>query len=96
MLSGILPIKLYGWEIPFSDRILTERDKEISFIKKTYLIDIINYFLFTTIPILVIVLTIGIYIFQINPVGFSSEKAFVSITIFNLLSKNLFLINFIF
>lgn len=53
ILSGMKIIKLYGWEKPFLEQILNTRGKEISFLRKTYLLEMINWFVVSISPVAV-------------------------------------------
>ena len=85
ILNGIKVIKLYAWELSFMNRIFNIRNKEI---KKNFQInyfDLILNFFVTTAPLLVSLATFAIYVLTDEKHILDAQKAFVSLTLFNLL-----------
>ena len=72
-------------EKAFIEKIKVERDKEVACNKKMLYLEIINFVLTSFSPTLVLVTTIGVYIYSGMGSNLSAEKIFVSITLFNLL-----------
>ncbi len=58
ILAGVKVLKLYAWEIPFMERILGTRDKEIKVLRKTAILSALNNFTYSCSPILI---TIGAF-----------------------------------
>lgn len=53
IFTGIKVLKLYAWEIPFINRILSIRDKELQVIKKNGILNALNNFTYSCSPILI-------------------------------------------
>ena len=58
ILSGIKVLKLYAWELPFIQRILASREKELNIIKKNAILNSLNNFTYSCSSILI---TIGAF-----------------------------------
>ncbi|CAG2178859.1 unnamed protein product, partial [Oppiella nova] len=85
ILSGIKVLKLYGWEEAFVENIQAIRQKELNLIRRSGMINSITITLASCLPFLVSLLTFGLYI-ALDPNGkLDAQKAFVSISLFNLL-----------
>lgn len=72
-------------EKAFIEKIKAERGKEVACNKKILYQQIINYVLTSFTPTLVLVTTIGVYIYSGLGSDLSAEKIFVSLTLFNIL-----------
>ena len=72
-------------EKAFIEKIKVERDKEATCKKNTLYLEIIYFLLISFSPTLVLVTTIGVYIYSGMGSNLSAEKIFVSATLFNLL-----------
>ena len=85
ILSGMKIIKLYGWEQAFINKVQSIRKKELLILKK------INYFvcilqaLWNLAPFLVSFITFAIYIAIDKDNVLTAQKAFVSLSLFNIL-----------
>lgn len=85
ILSGIKVIKLYAWENSFISNLFGFRKQELEHIVKIYNLDAIQVFFWTTSPFVVAICTFAVYIASNSSNVLTAEKAFVSITLFNLL-----------
>ena len=85
LLNGIRVIKLYGWEIPFIEKVDTIRDKELNLLKKRAYFNAVSYFLWTSVPFLVSLSTFAVYVLSSSDNVLDAEKAFVSLSLFELL-----------
>ena len=72
-------------EKAFIGKIKAVRNKEVAYNKVMFYVEIVSYVLTAFAPTLVVVTTIGIYIYSGLGSDLSAEKIFVSITISNLL-----------
>ncbi|KAG9508844.1 Multidrug resistance-associated protein 1, partial [Fragariocoptes setiger] len=85
ILSGIKVLKLYAWENSFLQNIIAIREKELKFLRKILNFDALTVFGWQCSPFLVALVTFVVYVsVDVNNV-LDSEKAFVSISLFNLL-----------
>ena len=84
ILSGIKVIKLYAWEIPFMKRISGTRSREIEFLKKSAYLNGVNTFTWTFMPFLITLVTFMIYVYAMGE-PLTSSKAFVTLSLFNIL-----------
>ena len=78
-------IKLYGWEIPFISKVNTIRDSEINMLKNISYISAFTSFLWTSAPFLVSFVTFALYVMVSDQNVLDAKKAFVSLSLFNLL-----------
>ncbi|CAG2177433.1 unnamed protein product, partial [Oppiella nova] len=85
ILSGIKVLKLYGWEEAFVKNVLDIRKRELRLIWKSGLISGVTVVLAGTTPLLVALVTFGLYIGLDSDNKLDAQKAFVSIALFNLL-----------
>lgn len=85
LLSGIKVIKLYAWENSFIENLLNHRSKELGQISRIYHLDAIHVFLWNCTPFVVAVFTFAVYIAVDSSHILTPGKAFVSITLFNML-----------
>ncbi|XP_063691623.1 multidrug resistance-associated protein 1-like [Bolinopsis microptera] len=83
VLDGIKVIKLYGWEDSFLKEVDGIRSQELGAMKSRIKFGIIITFMWTCSPILVSLLSFLCYSLLGN--NLTSEKAFVSLTLFNIL-----------
>ncbi|KAL5272231.1 hypothetical protein ACHWQZ_G000445 [Mnemiopsis leidyi] len=83
VLDGIKVIKLYGWEDSFLKEVDGIREKELSAMKSRIKFGVIITFIWTCSPILVSLLSFLCY--SLLGEDLTSEKAFVSLTLFNIL-----------
>lgn len=85
VLDGIKVIKLYAWENSFIANLINFRDKEMKSLKRILTLDAFQTFLWQCSPSVVALVTFAVYINVDDANVLDAEKAFVSISIFNLL-----------
>ncbi|CAF0866320.1 unnamed protein product, partial [Brachionus calyciflorus] len=80
ILTAIKLIKFYAWEMPFYDRVVDIRKKELNLMKKTFIANSVNFMLVFCIPVLVSLFALLTYWLtgnEINPViGFTIISVF--------------------
>ena len=92
ILSGIKVLKLYGWEQPFMDDVQNIRDNEMDNLKSINYIGSMIICLSEFTPFLVTFVTFGIYVLIDSNNVLTSEKAFVSLALFDILRQPIFMI----
>eukprot|EP01039_Chlorochromonas_danica_P007900 gene7900-8715_t len=90
VLSGMKVIKLQAWEQEFSQRILSVRREELATFRRYTLAQAFSGALFTTIPLLVAILTFATYIALGNHLDVAT--ALTSLALFDLLRFPLFML----
>ncbi|XP_042886660.1 multidrug resistance-associated protein 1-like isoform X6 [Penaeus japonicus] len=85
ILNGIKVLKLYAWEPSFEDQVLSVRNKEIKILKQTAYLTAGTSFIWTCTPFLVSLATFATYVSLSSENVLDAQKAFVSLTLFNLL-----------
>ncbi|CAG9462430.1 unnamed protein product [Pedinophyceae sp. YPF-701] len=83
VITGIKAIKLYAWEIPYTDRILKLREDELRQVIKSQLVGLINTVVFLAGPILVTMVSFIVYVEM--DYKLTADVAFPAIALFNLL-----------
>ncbi|EUB55936.1 Multidrug resistance-associated protein [Echinococcus granulosus] len=91
ILNGIRVLKLYAWEPSFIQEVGSIREKELSYLRKFLYLDCSITFVFTCIPTLVALATFATYILSSPENFFTAEKAFVSLSLLNILRFPLFM-----
>lgn len=85
VLSGIKVIKLYAWENSFISNLFGFRNKELGYLNRILILDALQTFLWQCSPFAVACVTFAVYV-NADPANIlNAEKAFVSISLFNLL-----------
>jgi ATP-binding cassette subfamily C (CFTR/MRP) protein 1 len=86
LLNGIKVLKLYAWERSFNDRIAAVREQEVHYLKKTgyYLAGIT--FAFTCTPFFIAAASFAMFVLMDPANVLTPTKAFVSLSLFNLLT----------
>jgi ATP-binding cassette subfamily C (CFTR/MRP) protein 1 len=84
VLNGIRVIKLYAWEIPFRQRVLDIRDKELATLTKMYYLNAVSSLLWSATPFFVAFTTFTVYSLT-SDAPLTSTKVFVSLALFNIL-----------
>ncbi|XP_069998353.1 multidrug resistance-associated protein 1 isoform X3 [Penaeus vannamei] len=85
ILNGIKVLKLYAWEPSFEDQVLAVRGKEIKILKQTAYLTAGTSFIWSCTPFLVSLATFATFV-NLSPDNIlDAKKAFVSLTLFNLL-----------
>nr|XP_020011854.1 canalicular multispecific organic anion transporter 1 [Castor canadensis] len=85
VLSGIKILKYFAWEPSFKDQILNIRKKELNNLKVFGRLQTVIIFLLQLAPVLVCVVTFSVYVLVDSNNILDAEKAFTSITLFNIL-----------
>ncbi|XP_063443624.1 multidrug resistance-associated protein 1-like isoform X2 [Mytilus trossulus] len=85
VLNGIKVLKLYAWEPSFEKQILDIRNKELVVLRRMAYLNAVVSFTWTTAPFLVSLVTFAVYV-MIDPGNIlDADKAFVSLSLFNIL-----------
>ncbi|XP_032066135.1 canalicular multispecific organic anion transporter 2 isoform X2 [Thamnophis elegans] len=85
ILSGIKVLKLYAWEPSFAEKVLEIRKNELRVLKKSAYLNSISTFAWISAPFLVALTTFAVYVSVDEKNVLDAEKAFVSLSLFNLL-----------
>lgn len=88
VFAGIEVVKTSTWELPFRDRIMCVRQKELGVLWKSFVLSAVNTFLLTSIPAIVAVSTFAVYVAMGE--SLDATTAFVSLTLFSILRFPLF------
>ena len=85
ILNGMKIIKLYAWEESFMNLILGVRKKEVRTLVNLAYLDAVSVFLWTCAPFFVAVVSFAVFVLIDDNNVLDAEKAFVSLTCFNML-----------
>uniref|UniRef100_A0A8C9NP64 ATP binding cassette subfamily C member 3 n=2 Tax=Serinus canaria TaxID=9135 RepID=A0A8C9NP64_SERCA len=85
ILSGIKVLKLYAWEPSFSEKVLEIRKNELKVLKKSAYLNSLSTFAWISAPFLVALTTFAVYVSVDEKNILDAEKAFVSLSLFNIL-----------
>ncbi|XP_067673483.1 multidrug resistance-associated protein 1-like isoform X3 [Haliotis asinina] len=85
VLNGIKVLKLYAWEPSFQKKILEIRSKELEVLKKSSYLQAVSSFTWTTAPFMVSLTTFAVYVMSDSNNVLDAEKAFVALSLFNIL-----------
>ncbi|KAL7989487.1 hypothetical protein Chor_012153, partial [Crotalus horridus] len=85
ILSGIKVLKLYAWEPSFAEKVLEIRKNELRVLKKSAYLNSLSTFAWISAPFLVALTTFAVYVSVDEKNVLDAEKAFVSLSLFNLL-----------
>ncbi|XP_040570074.1 multidrug resistance-associated protein 1 [Lepeophtheirus salmonis] len=85
VVQGIKIVKLYAWEQSFLDIISNVRSKEVKILTHIGYLQAGNSFIWTCAPFLVSLVTFATFILSSPENVLDSEKAFVCLTLFNIL-----------
>ncbi|XP_056010332.1 multidrug resistance-associated protein 1-like isoform X2 [Ostrea edulis] len=85
VLNGMKVLKLYAWEPSFQKKIAEIRDSETKILKTNAFYSAFSSFSFTTAPFLVTLVTFLTYVFTSDTGYLSAQKAFTSLSLFNIL-----------
>ncbi|XP_063816842.1 ATP-binding cassette sub-family C member 3 isoform X2 [Pseudophryne corroboree] len=85
ILNGIKVLKLYAWEPSFAQKVLEIRSKELNVLKKSAYLNALSTFAWTSAPFLVALTTFAVYVTVDDQNVLDAEKAFVSLSLFNIL-----------
>ncbi|XP_036428801.1 canalicular multispecific organic anion transporter 2 isoform X2 [Colossoma macropomum] len=85
ILNGIKVLKLYAWEVSFKEKVLQIRQKELNVLRKTAYLSALSTMAWTSAPFLVALTTFAVYVTVDKKNVLDAEKAFVSLSLFNIL-----------
>lgn len=85
VLNGIKVLKLYAWEPSFEEKILEIRKKELKVLRTMAFLNAFVSFTWTTAPFLVSLVTFAVFLLSNTRNILDAEKAFVSLSLFNIL-----------
>ncbi|NXT54657.1 MRP3 protein, partial [Pluvianellus socialis] len=85
ILGGIKVLKLYAWEPSFSQKVLEIRKNELRVLKKSAYLNSLSTFAWISAPFLVALTTFAVYVSVDEKNILDAEKAFVSLSLFNIL-----------
>ncbi|XP_009304647.1 ATP-binding cassette sub-family C member 3 isoform X2 [Danio rerio] len=85
ILNGIKVLKLYAWEPSFRDKILQIRQKELHVLRKTAYLSALSTMAWTSAPFLVALTSFAVFVNVDEKNVLDAEKAFVSLSLFNIL-----------
>ncbi|XP_010213932.1 PREDICTED: canalicular multispecific organic anion transporter 2 isoform X1 [Tinamus guttatus] len=85
ILSGIKVLKLYAWEPSFAAKVLEIRKNELRVLKKSAYLNSLSTFAWISAPFLVALTTFAVYVSVDEKNILDAEKAFVSLSLFNIL-----------
>lgn len=85
ILSGIKVIKLYAWENSFIANLFSFRNKELAYLRRILTLDALQTFFWQCSPFAVALVSFAVYVNADDANVLTAEKAFVSISLFNLL-----------
>eukprot|EP00897_Mesotaenium_endlicherianum_P001271 jgi/Mesen1/1171/ME000124S00204 len=83
ILSSMDVVKCYAWEESFQKNILAIRAEELQWLRKSQYVMALNYLLLNIVPVLVTVIGFGGY--ALLGGNLTADRAFTSITLFNVL-----------
>uniref|UniRef100_A0A8C4MFN1 Multidrug resistance-associated protein 1 n=1 Tax=Equus asinus asinus TaxID=83772 RepID=A0A8C4MFN1_EQUAS len=89
ILSGIKVLKLYAWEPSFLKQVEGIRQNELQLLRQAAYFHAVSTFIWTCTPFLVTLITLGTYVTVDSNNVLDAEKAFVSISLFNILKMPL-------
>ncbi|XP_053816200.1 ATP-binding cassette sub-family C member 3 isoform X1 [Vidua chalybeata] len=85
ILGGIKVLKLYAWEPSFSEKVLEIRKNELRVLKNSAYLNSLSTFAWISAPFLVALTTFAVYVSVDEKNILDAEKAFVSLSLFNIL-----------
>ncbi|KAK2876925.1 hypothetical protein Q8A67_021021 [Cirrhinus molitorella] len=85
ILNGIKVLKLYAWEVSFKEKILQIRQKELNVLRKTAYLSALSTMAWTSAPFLVALTSFAVFVTVDEKNILDAEKAFVSLSLFNIL-----------
>lgn len=92
ILSGIKVLKLYAWENSFIASLFSYRNREIRFLTRIMTLDSVQSFIWQCSPFAVALITFAVYVTASPTNILDPSKAFVSISLFNILRAPLYLL----
>ncbi|KAM8837861.1 ATP-binding cassette sub-family C member 3 isoform 2-T2 [Spinachia spinachia] len=85
ILNGIKVLKLYAWENSFKEKIMAIRQKELNVLRKMAYLGAVSTMAWTSAPFLVALTTFAVYVTVDENNVLDAERAFVSLSLFNIL-----------
>ncbi|CAD5119335.1 DgyrCDS7955 [Dimorphilus gyrociliatus] len=85
MLNGIKVLKLYAWEKLFEEKIAEKRSNELDVLKRAAYLNSFGTFVWTCAPIMVSLATFSLFVLINKENKMDAEKAFVSLSLFNIM-----------
>lgn len=85
ILNGIKVLKLYAWEPTFLEQVEGIRQSELQLLRKGAYLQAISTFIWVCTPFMVTLITLGVYVCVDENNVLDAEKAFVSLSLFNIL-----------
>ncbi|XP_061089115.1 ATP-binding cassette sub-family C member 3 isoform X2 [Conger conger] len=85
ILNGIKVLKLYAWENSFKDKVLQIRQNELNVLRKMAYLGALSTMAWTSAPFIVALTTFAVYVTVDENNILDAEKAFVSLSLFNIL-----------
>ncbi|XP_068007071.1 ATP-binding cassette sub-family C member 3 isoform X2 [Melanerpes formicivorus] len=85
ILGGIKVLKLYAWEPSFSGKVLEIRQNELRVLRRAAYLTSLSSFAWVSAPFLVALTTFAVYVLVDEKNILDAEKAFVSLSLFNIL-----------
>lgn len=85
ILNGIKILKLYAWEPSFQAQVESIRGQELNVMKKFAYLTSVSTFIFSCAPALVSLATFAVFVGVSSENVLTAEKAFTSISLFNIL-----------
>ncbi|XP_048236908.1 multidrug resistance-associated protein 1-like isoform X1 [Haliotis rufescens] len=85
VLNGIKVLKLYAWELSFQEKVQDIRRQELALLRKVAYFNAVMSFLWRTAPYLLTLATFSAYILSSPDNVLDAQKAFVSLSLFNIL-----------
>ncbi|KAM8852537.1 ATP-binding cassette sub-family C member 2 isoform 1-T1 [Synchiropus picturatus] len=85
ILNGIKILKLYAWEPSFKTQVDDIRDKELKVMRKFAYLTSVSTFIFNCAPALVSLASFAVFVLVSSDNVLTAEKAFTSISLFNIL-----------
>ncbi|KAG8365653.1 hypothetical protein BUALT_Bualt18G0128400 [Buddleja alternifolia] len=90
ILAAMDTVKCYAWESSFQTKVQTVRNEELSWYRSAQLLGALNSFILNSIPVVVIVISFGI--FTLLGGNLTPARAFTSISLFAVLRFPLFML----
>ncbi|KAM3964279.1 multidrug-Resistance like Protein 1 [Aphomia sociella] len=85
VLNGIKVLKMYAWEPSFEDQVLKIRNKEMNVLKQTAYLNSGTSFIWSCAPFLVSLMSFGCFVLVNDTEVLDSKRAFVALSLFNIL-----------
>ncbi|XP_048480556.1 multidrug resistance-associated protein 1 isoform X3 [Plutella xylostella] len=85
VLNGIKVLKMYAWEPSFEEQVLKIRNKEMKVLKQTAYLNSATSFIWACAPFLVSLMSFGCFVLVNDKEVLDSTRAFVALSLFNIL-----------